>query len=435
MEEVSASNQLNRPDSLFRGLIVPWLICLLAALFYTYDFILRIIPSVMIHPLMHQFSVGAAEIGLLSAFYFYSYTPLQIPSGIIIDKFDRRLVLTISAAFCAIGAFVFAYADSMAMIFIARMMMGVGSAFAFVGALKLAAAWLPPKSFALFTGLATSFGTLGAIFTDVFLSRAVHRFGWQHTSLFVAYIGLALAVLILIFVRSKPVWFEGFSEDYKSWSNIGARLWAMIKNWRLWVNGIVGALLFMPVSVFASLWGVAFLIEAHHWTPSEAASATALVFLGTAIGCPIAGWVSDKIKNRRLPILIGTVGTGLSLSALIYLNSVGVVEGLVLLFLIGFFVGPQVLVFAIAKENTPPGSTGISTSATNLLVTLSAAVFQPVIGWMLDLHWSGKLTSDGVRDYTVSDYRLAFGLLIGFLVVSFFLTYLLPRHYGRKGKW
>lgn len=419
--------QGKRDPSFLNGTLIPWTICLLAVIFYFYDFFLRVTPSVMIEPLMKQYSVGATEIGFISAFYYYAYTPLQIPSGIIVDKYSIKWTLTLSALLCAVGTLIFAAFLNITAAFIGRAFMGIGSAFAFIGALKLAALWLPKKYFAFFSGLATSFGVIGAVSADTVLSRMVVKIGWRDSVYITAIAGFVIAVLIFLVVRDRPAWIVRMPRSYHSWGRTSKRLLNILKMWRFWINGIVGAFLFTPVSVFASLWGVAFLIHSYHLPAAEGATAASLVFIGAAVGSPVAGWFSDVIRSRRLPLFIGTIATTALSAILIYVGSFSAVTVLVLLFFLGVFAGPEVLVFAIAREISPPRSTGISTATTNFIVTLSAAIFQPLIGYLLTLHWTGTKTAEGTPYYTTHDYRFALLIIPVALFIAFLLTFALPR--------
>ena len=416
-----------RDPSFLRGLLIPWIICLLAALFYLYDFVLRVTPSVMIHPLMSDYNVNAMQIGLLSAFYYYVYTPLQLPSGPIVDKYSRRWVLTISILVCALGAALFAYTDNLIVAFIARMMMGFGSAFAFVGALKLASMWLPSNQFALFSGITTAFGTIGAIATDTVLSHLVNSYGWRDTIYLTAIIGFVLTAIIFLVIRDQPKWLPEMPSDYGSWKNVLGRIFETIRNWRIWVNGFVGCFLFLPITVFASLWGVDFLAQAYQIPTTKAALLTSLLFWGSAIGMPIIGWVSDLMKSRRIPLFVGGLLTLVLTTVAIYINSLPIWLMGILLFLIGFVLSPQVLVFAIAREISPPRTSGTSTAVTNFIVTIGAAVFQPLVGYMLDQSWTGKETPLGTPLFSMHSYHYAFISLVIVLVLSFFLTFLVPK--------
>lgn len=416
-----------RDPSLLKGTIIPWFICLLAAIFYCYDFYLRVMPSVMIEPLEKQYQIGAGVIGLISAFYYYAYTPLQIPAGIIVDKYSTRLVLTASLALCTLGTFIFAIFTNVPAAYAGRILMGFGSAFAFVGALKLGALWLPKKYFALFIGLTASLGTLGAIFADVVLSRLVSHLGWRGATYITATIGAILTVMMLIFVRDKPKWVKKPPRSYTSWKVIWKRVGALFANWQFWMNSIVGCFLFVPISVFASLWGVAFLTQSFQLSETESSTVVSLIFIGMLIGSPLIGWISDLIKKRRLPIFIGTFMAFWVSLILIYVNQLSSWVVLLLLFLLGFFSSPQVLVFAIAREISPPRSTGISTATTNFIVTSGGAIFQPLIGYLLQAQWLGTMTPAGTPFYTIEDYRLSLLILPGVLLLAFLMTFFIPK--------
>lgn len=416
----------NKPSTFWHATFIPWFICLLASVFYLYDFIMRVTPSVMIHDLMGAFNVTALQIGLLSACYYYVYTPLQLPSGAVIDKFSRRWILTGSSLMCALGGFLFASTHSLTVACIGRAMMGLGSAFAFVGALKLAALWLPRNRFALFSAITTALGTIGAVTTDFALSHGVSTVGWRDTVYITSWVGIGIAVLIALFVRDRPNWLPKLPPKARSWKKIIYSFVELIKNIRVWINGLVGAFMFLPISVFASLWGVAFLRQSFNLTASDAAQTTSLIFIGCSVGLPLFGWWSDKIHRRRLPILIGITLVFVLSTCLIYIPNIPRLPLFIMLFFLGFFVAPQALVFAIAKELSPPRATGASTAITNCLVTAGAAVFQPLIGYFLDLHWKHVYLVNGTPQYSTNDFHHAFIVLVIVLFASVILTLFIP---------
>jgi MFS family permease len=421
-------NHGSRDPSFIHGMLLPWCICLLAALFYCYDFLLRVTPSVMIHPLMKNYGANAMQIGLLSAFYYYAYTPLQIPSGVIVDKYSPRFVLSCSALLCSLGTLIFGFVDSLSIAYIARAMMGIGSAFAFVGTLKLAAVWLPKNQFALFTGIATAIGTIGAIVTDTALSHMVFSFGWRNTIYYSGISGLILTVFLFLMIKDRPPWKKPAPPEYHSWKNIGSRTLLIFGNSRFWINGAIGAFLFLPISVFASLWGVDFIAIRYDIMSHTAATATSLVFVGAAISAPFIGWLSEHIHNRRTLIALGCISCFVFSYLLIYTTSFSLTGACILLFLIGMSTSPQVLVFAIAKDMSPPKTTGLSTAATNFMVTMGAALFQPLIGYLLDSNWGGKKTSIGTHLFSLQNYQYAFKSLLLLLILSSIFTLLLPKY-------
>ena len=181
--------------------VMPWLVCGLGALYYCYEYFLRISPSVMMHDLMSVYHLTGAEVGSLSAFYYHAYVPMQILVGLLMDRYGPRRLLAMASLFCASGTYLFVGSRSLAIAELGRFFVGFGSAFAFVGALKLATIWLPSNRFALISGIITSLGMFGAMLGDVALRSLVDNFGWKTTTYFSAIIGVFLAIAIWMVVR------------------------------------------------------------------------------------------------------------------------------------------------------------------------------------------------------------------------------------------
>ncbi len=162
-------------------LLLAWLICALGAIYYSYEYFLRISPSVMEYPLREHFNLSATGFGLLSAFYYYAYVPLQIPVGVLLDRYGPRVLITLACLICVIGIFMFAGTTDFWIAAAGRFLVGFGSAFAFVGVLKLATIWLPENKLAMVSGLASALGTIGAMIGDNLLGGLVIKVGWRET--------------------------------------------------------------------------------------------------------------------------------------------------------------------------------------------------------------------------------------------------------------
>ncbi len=417
---------------IYKTAFMAWFLCLLAGIFYAYDFLLRIQPNILVNQLMHFYGTNAAGIGVLYAAYYWAYTPLQIPAGLIIDRYNTCFVLTLSAVLCALGALLFAAGHHFIVALVARMLMGFGSAFAFIGALKLAARWLPQQHFAAFSGLATTLGTIGALGTNVLLPIWISHFGWQDTILLTGYIGIGIAFLIALVIQSKPLHQNPSSLStrvFKNWKHTLHHLWSIAKKWQFWINGIIGCLTFLPITVLAGLWGTSFLKQAYHMSSEHAATADAIIFIGMSIGGPIAGWVSDHINRRKIPLYFGSLFSALILFGLIYEPHIPEYILYGMLFFLGFFTGPQILVFAIGKEISPPRTTGTSSAFTNFLVTMGALVFAPLIGYLMVVLWDGKLSMKGIPIYSLHTFREALLILPISLLIAMLLLLFIPETY------
>ena len=180
-----------------------WFVCFLAAMFYCYEFLLRVSPSVMSSQLMHAYHLNARGFGNLSAYYYYIYAPMQLLVGLLMDRYGPRRLLTMAIACCFLGSFLFANGHYLGLAELGRFFIGFGSAFAFVGVLKLATIWLPNNWFAMVSGLAVSLGMLGGLLGDVLLTKIVVSDGWQNTSFLAGGFGFILMIVVCIFVRDS----------------------------------------------------------------------------------------------------------------------------------------------------------------------------------------------------------------------------------------
>lgn len=422
---VTYSLQDNATDSSTRfGRIYPWIIVGLGALFYCYEYYLRIAPSVMTQDLMRAFSISSVSLGNLIACYYYAYTPMQLPVGLLLDKYGPRRLLILAVLSCVVGSYLFVGTSSLAIAELGRFLVGFGSAFAFVGALQLAAIWLPPERFALISGSVTTLGMMGAIIGDISLTYLVQQVGWQHTIRYAGGAGVVLIALMILLLRDKKggvvettstiTWFEGFR---------GLR--DILFKPGIWINGLIGCLLYTPTSAFAELWGIPYLQRAHGLSSAQAASGVAVLFLGWAIGGPLAGLLSDSLRLRRSILPIGGVLASIFVMILLYVPNLSHFAVYTILLFFGMSASVQVIVFAIGKEISARHHAGTALAITNMIVMLGGAFFQPFIGYLLQIsgdaiHWHG------VYLYSTSDYRLALTILPAGLILASILAFLLP---------
>ena len=400
----------------------PWLVWGLAALLFTYAFFHRVAPSVMIDPLMRDLGVGAAVLGNLSAFYFYAYAGLQIPVGMTLDRWGPRRVLTAAAAFCALGSLCFALSDSLGPLYLGRLMIGIGSAFGFVGALTLGGRWFPPRRFALVSGLTMMAGMTGGILGQAPLAFLVDAAGWRPPLLGATAVGALLALGIWIVVRDRPP--DAAPEAAAGHGpNIVVALKEVLGRRQNWIIALVGAATSAPLLAFASLWGVAWLMQVQGMTRPEAAATTSALLIGWALGSPLAGYLSDRLARRK-PALIVSAGGGLAcLCILLYLPGLPTIALPPLFFVTGLFLGAMLICFAIAREINRAAIAGAALAFVNMSVTGTGALFQPLIGILLDLNWDGA-TIDGARLYSAEAYRAAFSVLIAFLAAGLAAAFL-----------
>ena len=421
-------------------MLVGWLICALGAIFYSYEYFLRISPSVMEASLREHFNLSATGFGLLSAYYHYAYVPMQLPVGVLMDRIGPRRLLTAACLICVIGTFMFADTFLFGVAAVGRFLVGLGSAFAFVGVLKLATLWLPEDKLGMVAGIATALGTIGAMIGDNLLGYMVSAMGWQRTVNFTAIFGVGLVIVLWFGIRDHKR-HEKHSGTVHSFKKSMIDLAIIMRNKQIWINGAYGCLVYLPTTVFAELWGIPYLQHAHGLTSAEASLANSVLFLGFTIGAPLMGYISDKIKRRKLPMMIGASGAAILMIMILYVPGLSLTSLNIFLFLLGLFYSVQSIVFAVGREVSPNEAAGTAIAMTNMIVMFGAMLLQPLVGRLLD--WSliqrESLTLMSVQTisvdklqqlYTAADYKFALSIVPLGIVIAVILTFFLRETYA-----
>lgn len=410
-----------------------WFICSIGAIFYCYEYLLRIEPSVMVSQIMDHLDIMATGFGIIIASYYYAYTPMQLIVGVLIDRYGSKLMLGIGIIACASGSLLFGISTSAIIAGIARFLIGFGSAFAFVGVLKLGAEWLPKKYFAMFAGLTTALGMLGGMVGDIFLSSLTHKIGWQSVIHIGTVFGIILVPIIFLFIHDTPKEIHKPEKTKRSFKKTYLGMKRMIRNPQMWFCGLIGGSLYLSLSAFAELWGIKFLQSVYSLDSEQSSFACSMVFLGWLIGGPISGWLSDHIKSRKKPLIIGGFLSATTITAIIFnpITDFYLLCGLLLLF--GTFSSVEVICFAVSKESNPHHVAATALAFTNFLVMVGGIVFQPLIGILLDLFWSGGISGD-IRIYSSFEYRLVFLAIPISLLIGVFLSSILKETLKKEKK-
>lgn len=412
--------------------VYPWLIVCCGMLFYCYNYFLRVSPSVMQNELTSTFHITATQFGTLAGLYYWAYTPMQIPAGMIYDKFGVRFVLCAACLMAVLGLSVFITADHYFMAGFGRLLIGLGTAFAYIGTLKLASIWLPPNRFATVAGLATAIGMTSGALAQKYLTSALQLIGYQEALRNALVLGILLSVIIILLVRNSPINQSDAANEMQTPINIrqlGSALKLIFVNPQMWLIGIIGCLLYLPSSVFLDLWGIPYLKSVYGLSPEQAVAISSYTFYGWIISGPIIGVISDRIKRRVVPLTFTGFFAAVLLCVVFYIPGLNV-DGLYLVFfMIGFCCGAHPLCFALGKESNPIQISGTAVAVTNMLIMAGGAIFQPVIGKLLDLHSTSAIGTSGLPIYTASDYTFALSVVPIGVALGIFLSLFLKETY------
>jgi MFS family permease len=407
--------------------MLPWIMYSVAALFYCYAFFLRISPSMMVSEVSEHFHLTASQYGMMTSLYYLAYTPMQLPIGIIVDRFGARMVLTIAALISVSGVLVFTSTESLHMACVGRFLMGFGAAFAYITALKIASIWLPANRFAFAAGLTTAFGMIAGIVTDNYLAGIVQEVGFKQAYNASVVVGLILAGVFFTILRNHPKVTEKnahLQEERPQFSELLQGIKTIFSSPQTWIIGLIGCLLYLPSSVFLDAYAPQYFKLAYGMNPHQAAKMVSLVFLGWIVGGPMIGAISDHIKLRRAPLLISSVLSTIVLMVIFYVPGLPIPMLSGLMFFLGVCCGSHPLVFALAKENTDKRLSGTATATANFLIMSGGLIWQPGVGFLIDHHSTGALL-DGIRVYTMADYTYALAIIPIGLVVAIVLSVML----------
>ena len=418
----------------FNYKVLPWIICLIGMLFYCFNYFLRSSPGIMQNDLIQSFNISAAQFGTLISFYYFAYTPMQIPAGMIYDKFGARLVLFIACLVTVIGLGIFASAESFGLACAGRFLIGLGTAFSYIGVLKLASIWLPPSRFAAVAGLTTAIGMTSGALSQKYLAKVVDVFGYKPILQTAVLIGIMLSFVILFALKNRPQQPANAINTMRapmSIKQLFGALRVIFTNPQMWLIGMIGCMLYLPSIVLLDVYGISYFKVAHQITSQQAANVSALTFLGWIIGGPVIGVISDKIKSRRLPLMITSAMTAVLLYIIFYFPGLTLNQLSVIAFIAGICCGAHPLCFVLGKESNSTQMAGTSVAVTNMFIMLGGMIFPPIVGKLLDLH-TKSLLIDGLHVYTAGDYTFALNIVPLGIVLGSFLSIFVKETYGRS---
>lgn len=414
----------------------------LGALFFGYAFIQRVSPSVMTAELMREFSVGATALGSLSAFYFYTYASIQLPVGMLTDRFGPRKLMSAAAGLCAFATIGFALSDSIVTASIGRALIGGTVAFAFVGTLSIAGYWFKYSRYTLLAGLLQSVGMCGAIFGQAPLRHLVESLGWRSTMTVLAGVAVLLSILLFVMVprRSADQLAAAshsnsnqadLSENGSSQSRLLDGLKSVSSNLQTWICAIIGFGLAATMLGFGALWSVPWLTTVHGYSTVQAGGIASMIFVGWAIFSPLVGWLSDKIGRRNPVMMSGALLCLLSFATLILYTPNTTSMIMFLIFLTGAGGCTMTAGFSSVRELNRPDFSSTALGLMNMFIVGAGAVVQPLIGWLLDKNWDGSLV-EGARVYSEQAFTAAFTSLLVVTSLAFIGTLFLKETYGKQ---
>ena len=398
----------------------------LAIAAYLLSFFHRVAPAAISGDLQATFAIDGAQLGSLAATYFYIYTLMQLPTGVLADTLGPRRLLFWGGLVAGGGSLLFGLAPSFGLAFAGRTLVGLGVSVTFIAMLKLIATGFEERRFATLVGVSMLVGNFGSILAGAPLAWAAQAAGWRQAFVAVGVLSIAIALACRAWVAETPagkvdrtVWLSG--------------LLTVLRNRATWPGFFMNTGLAGAFFGFAGLWAVPYLTQVHGMSRATAAVHVSTYFLGFAIGCLIWGRLSDAL-GRRKPVMLAASGVHV-LGWFVWLGAgaMPLAATYALCATMGLVTAGFTLSWAAAKEVNPPALSGMATSLVNVGVFLGGAILQPLVGWVMDRSWDGRV-QDGVRIYAAADYANGLKLLAAAAILGW-LAGLFVRETGCRNIW
>jgi MFS family permease len=413
MHVIEEFMELNMEKSRF----LPWVVCFAASLFFFYEFIQGNMFASIADNIMHDFHIKADKMTYLSSIYYLSNVIFLFLAGFMLDRFSTKKTMLAAMLLCVLSTFVLAYAESFYLALFCRFITGIGSAFCFLGPIRIVSRWFPPKRMALVTGVIVTMAMSGGMLAQYPLTKLVLQIGWRDSLQLVGWLGVLMLVFMAVWIKDKP------SNEVKSHSqklNLMALARLAYLNSQTLRAALYTSLMNMSVAVFGAMMGSLYIMQRLGVDKEDAAMVNTMLFVGAIIGGPFIGWCSDRLGLRVLPMKVSVI-----ISLLIFLIILYVPVSLslmaVLFFLLGFFTAAQVISYALVAETSPPHITAMAVSIVSILTQGGYIVYQNLFSSILLNSGEMKMV-DGVPVYSLASYQTAamilpLGLILALIVI------------------
>ena len=384
------------------------------ALFFLYQYILRVSPGIMVSELRREFQLTAEQFSTLGAFYLYAYSLFQIPLGLIVDRIGIRKTVSISILLCAVGTVLMSLSSTLWILQVSRVLVGLGSASAFMCSLKFAVDYLPAGGKGFFMGATLTLGTVGALTAGKPLVLLLNEIGWRSSFYLLAAVGIALLLAIQFLVPSQR---KKTDLAQQSLAKMFEDVLNVVRNRKVMLYAFLAVGVYTPLSVLADLWGTAFLIEKYGLSSFDAAHLSMMMYCGLAISSLLLPGFCERYKILDRAIQVCSVLLLFFFALVLYGPHFSQLGVGILFVLTGICCGAEMMCFTGAAQSATSSNSGVTIGVVNTLNMLGGAILQQIIGDILDKRWSGTVDSYGVRMYSVEEYSVALSVLLIVIVI------------------
>ncbi len=387
-----------------------WLLStlLLGWVFIVYEYALRVSDSVIVDKLMHSLAIGPGQIGILSSAYYLPYIIMQIPAGLLIDRLGIRRCWPLALGCIALGCYMFSHSNGTLMASLGRAFMGFGSAFAWVGAIKVIYRLSNGRHDALYIGISMTLCMLGAVIGQAPWLYLTTVFGnWQTPYQVAAIAGIILSLLTYIFAHD----YKHDNKPMPTLAEIIRSCMPLLRSTNFWLLILYMTAISTPQNVFSALWANEFLKRDFHLAGQTAATVLSMIWFGGLLGAPLIGWISDQIENQKVFLIVAGLLTLSLMALMIYWQPQSIIVIGALLFLIGLVTNTSVIVYALASKMAPHTATSSIIGVANMVNMSGAALAQLTLSWILNAT---------VTEHNIGNFKIALTLIPALVLITTF---------------
>jgi MFS family permease len=400
------------------NVLMAWIVGFAASLFFFYEFILGNMFASIADDIMRDFHIQADKMAYLSSIHYLSNVIFLLVAGQILDRYSAKKTIIFAMILCVVSTFLLASSQSFYVALFCRFLTGIGSAFCFLGPMRIVSRWFPPKKMALVTGAVVTMAMTGGLLSQYPLTKLVLQFGWRESLVFVGWLGMALLVMMVVWIKNQPKGYQFETDQNKSVIEVAKQAYFNPQTFRA---AMFTSLMNMAVAVFGAMMGSLYLMQRLGVGKEQAAMVNSMLFLGAIFGGPIIGWCSDRLGKRILPMKIGLIASFVVIMAILLLPvSLNVMT--VLFFLLGFFTASQVISYALVAESSPPAMTATALSLISILTQGGYIIYQNLFSHLLIWHGGVTFVNDApvysFGDYQTAALMIPIGLIVAWVAIG-----------------
>lgn len=375
-----------------------WVVWGILVAVYLIVFFHRLSVGVIVGDLEKSFGMNASQIANLGSMYFYAYTIMQIPTGVLVDYLGPKKTVVYGSLIAAIGSIIFSLSTTIILAYFSRLLVGLGVSVVFLSILKIQANWFPAKDFASMSGLTSFIGSMGGLLAQAPLLALVGLIGWRSSFASMGIITIILAVLVILFVKNTPIEEDQPKVNHhknnpsQNPQNILSQLLSVIKNPKIWSPALAFGTVNGAVMLFTGTFGVSYITSIYGVSKVIAANYISMALLASGVACLFVGKISDKLRKRKLPMVILAAIAAISWTTLVFAN-----PPIWLMVILVIFIGASgsigVICWSVGKEVSDPTLSGMSMSIVNVCGFLFAAVLPVICGKFVDMNILAGLSS------------------------------------------